>query len=236
MDDGQVKEWILRQMGAPFLKVEVTQEHMCDVIETAIRWFTAKKGLTKVLVLPVQDGVTAYCLPDDVDTVTDVVFTVNPFDFSLIFNPFGLIDDAVPYDVFAAPDSGGLYSTLVQVRQYTEMAKRVLGAEPDWNQYGRTLNIFPLPKHTANVLVEYKTNNFDIQQLNERDHDLIKRYALAWTKKIVGRIRSKYDAFPTAQGSSTMDGLTLLDEAREEMEKLEEEIADSAMPMHFIAG
>jgi hypothetical protein len=188
------------------------------------------------MVLPVQDGVTDYNLPDDVDTVTDVIFTVAPFDFSLIFNPFGLLDDQVPYDVFAAPGSAGLYSTLTQVRQYTEMAKRVLGAEPDWNQYNRTLNIFPLPKHTANVLVEYKTNTFDIQQLNERDHDLVKRYALAWTKKMVGRIRSKYDSFPTAQGSANLDGITLLDEAREEIEKLEEEIFDSAMPIHFIAG
>ena len=236
MDDAQVKEWILRQMGAPFLKVEVTQEHMCDAVETAVRWFVAKKGLTKVMVLPVQDGVVEYTLPDDVDTVTDVIFAVAPFDFSLIFNPFGLIDDQVPYDVFAAPGSAGLYSTLTQVRQYTEMAKRVLGAEPDWNQYNRKLNIFPLPKHTTNVLVEYKTNTFDIQQLNERDHDLVKRYALAWTKKIVGRIRSKYDSFPSAQGTANLDGLTLLDEAREEIEKLEEEIFDSAMPMHFIAG
>lgn len=236
MDDAQVKEWILRQMGAPFLKVEVTKEHMCDAIETAVRWFTAKKGMTKVIVLPVQDGVTDYCLPDDVDTVLDVVFTVAPFDFSLIFNPFGLVDETVPYDVFAAPGSAGLYSTLTQIKQYTEMAKRVLGAEPDWNQYNRTLNIFPLPKHTANVLVEYKTNTFDIQQLSERDHDLVKRYALAWVKKIVGRVRSKYDSFPSAQGTANLDGREMLDEAREEIEKLEEEIADSAMPMHFITG
>ena len=236
MDEAQLKEWILRQMGAPLIKVEVTKEHLCDSVENAMRWFVAKKGMVKYVVIRVQDGRTDYCLPDDVDTVLDVVFSVNPMDISLIFSPFIVQDENVPYDVFAAPQSAGLYSSFVQSLQYVETAKRILGAEPDWRQENRTLHIFPLPKNASAVIVEYKTNTFDINQLNERDHDLVKRYALAWTKRTVGRIRSKYDGFPSAQGQAQLDGRELLEESREEMSELEEEIAASAMPMHFIAG
>lgn len=236
MDETQLKEWILRQMGAPMIKVEVTKEHLCDAVENAVRWFTAKKGLTKFTTIQVQDGKTNYCLPDDVDTVLDVIFAVPPFDMSLVFSPFILADDKVPYDVFAAPSSAGLYSSFVQTIQYIEMAKRVLGAEADWRQENRTLHVFPLPKNASAILVEYKTNSFNIQQLNERDHDLVKRYALAWTKRLVGRIRSKYESYLSAQGAVTLDGREMLEEAREEFVTLDEEISDSAMPMYFFTG
>lgn len=236
MDDLQVQEWILRRLGAPFVKVELSKESLADALEFAKRWFAAKKGVIKLLNLQVQDGVTEYRLEDDVDTVTDVIPTVAPLDISLIFSPFILIDDKVPYDVFAAPSSAGLYSSYVQTLQYIEQAKRVLGAEFDWRQDGRMLHIFPLPKNSASIVVEYKSNVFDVAQLNERDHDLIKRYALAKAMMDVGRIRSKYDSFPSAQGSANLDGLTMMDDARAVIEKLEEEIYDSAMPMHFVTG
>jgi hypothetical protein len=53
---------------------------------------------------------------------------------------------------------------------------------------------------------------------------------------MVGRVRSKYDSFPTAQGTSIVDGPTLLDEARTEMELLEEEISLSGFPMMPVVG
>lgn len=236
LDEDQLKDWVLRKLGAPMIKVELTKEHLCDAIEDAKRWFVAKKGVTKLLNLPIQDGQTEYCLPNDVDTVTDVIFAVPPFDISLVFSPFILQDDKVPYDVFAAPSSAGLYSSFTQTLQYVEQAKRILGAEADWRQDGRALSIFPLPKNATSIIVEYKCNTFAVDQLNERDHDLVKRYALAVATKQVARIRSKYESYPSAQGTVNLDGRELIEEAREMFERLEEEIADSAMPMFFITG
>lgn len=223
-------------MGAPMVKVEITKEQLCDALDMAIRWFAAKKGVMRFLKLPINSGQTVYCLPDEVDTVIDVVFSVPPFDLSLIFSPFILEDDVVPYDVFAAPQSAGLYSSFVQNLQYVEQAKRILGAEPDWRQEDRNLHLFPIPKDASMALVEYKTNCFTLENLSERDHDLVKRYALAWTKRIVGRIRSKYESYPGAQGTINLDGAELKEEAREELEALEEEIFSSGMPAHFIVG
>jgi len=236
MDDAQTREWILRQLGCPLVKIELTKEQLCDALENAKRWFAAKKGVIRYNVIQAIDGVTAYCLDEDVDTVIDVVPSAAPLDFSLIFSPFILVDDRVPYDVFAAPSSAGIYSSFVQTLQYIETAKRILGAEFDWRQNGRMLHIFPLPRNSSRLLLEYKTTTFAINQLAERDHDLIKRYALAGAKLIVGRIRSKYDSFPTAQGSASLDGRDLISEGREEINALDEEIGMSAMPMHFLAG
>lgn len=236
MDADALGQWILRRLGAPFLKVELTQDHLDDCIEDAKRWFVAKKGVTKFWQTPIPDGSTEFVLPNDVDTVTDIMFPVNRMDLSLVFSPFILIDEKVPYDVFAAPSSMGLYSSFVQTLQYIETAKRVLSADTDWRQEGRKLYISPIPQNATNLLVEYKANTVTIEQLTERDHDLIKRFALARAKQIVGRVRSKYDSFPTAQGTALADGNTLIDEARMEMELLEEEIALSGFPMMPVVG
>jgi hypothetical protein len=76
-----------------------------------------------------------------------------------------------------------------------------------------------------------------IEQLSERDHDLVKRYSLMASKKRLGRIRSKYPGgFPTAQGNVDLDGATLLEEARQEEEKLEQEVSESGFPMGFLLG
>ena len=218
------------------IKVELTKESLCDAIEDAKRWFAAKKGIVRMCPIPVIDGLTEYCLQDDVDTVLDVMFSVSPLDISLIFSPFILQDDKVPYDVFAAPSSAGLYSSFAQTLQYIDTAKRILGADPDWRQEGRKLFVFPLPKNASTMVVEYKTKIFDLQELSERDHDLLKRYALARAEVTVAKIQSKYDSFPTAQGSATLNGLSLLDNARLDIEKLNEEISDSGMPMMFFTA
>jgi hypothetical protein len=234
MDKTQLAQWILRRLGAPILRVELTEEHVMDDIEFAMHWFSAKKGVKRNAIMRVEAGRTAYHLPEEVDTVIDVAFPVPPMDISMIFSPFILIDDKVPYDVFAAPSSIGIYSSFTQTLQYVETAKRVLGADADWRQENRILHVFPIPKTDSGMIVEFKSTVFTIEQLNERDHDLLKRYALARAKEDLGRIRSKYDAFPTAQGSNTLDGKDLLEEAAREIEALDEELALSGFPMGFM--
>jgi hypothetical protein len=236
MDESGLKQWILRRLGAPFLKVELTDDHLKDAVEDARRWFAAKKGVKQRAMMLMNSSQSEYDLPDEVDAVTDVVFPVPAMDISLVFSPFTLLDDKVPYDVFAAPHSIGLYSSFTQTLQYVEMAKRILGAEPDWRQEGRKLYVFPIPRGSAQMLIEFKSNHVTIDQLNERDHDLLKRWALAQAKEDLGRVRSKYDSFPTAQGNATLDGERLLEEARVAKELLEEEISLSAYPMGFMVG
>lgn len=236
MNEEQLQAWILRRLGAPLLKVELTAEHLKDAITDAKRWFSAKKGVQKQQTLNVQSGQNEYTLPDEVDTVTDIAFAASPLDLSMIFSPYILQGDKVPYDVFAAPQSAGLYSSFTQTLQYVETAKRILGAEPDWRQEGRKLYIFPVPKDNFSIQYNFKSHDFTIEQLNERDFDLVKRYSLARAKQDLGQIRTKYDSYPTAQGSVQLNGSQLLQEAQTEFEKLDEEISLSGYPMGFIVG
>jgi hypothetical protein len=74
MDAAKIQLWILRYLGAPFLKVELTQEHLDDAIEDARRWFTAKKGQKRIIFFDVVQGVSEYLLPTDVEVIIDVAF------------------------------------------------------------------------------------------------------------------------------------------------------------------
>lgn len=236
MDEEALSKWILRRLGAPQWKVELTQCNLDDAIASAKRWFAAKKGLIKQGLINIVSGQPDYPLPDEVDFVIDVAFETPSQDITTIFSPFLLMNEEIPYDVFAAPQSVGLYSSYVQTLQYIETAKRVLGADLDWRQYNRQLYFSPTPQYARRVIYMFKTSVFAIDQLPEIDHDLIKRRALAFAKADLGRVRSKYDSYNGAQGSRNLDGDKLLDEAREEMEKLEEDIIQLGMPMMFMTA
>ena len=236
MNEEQLKQWILRRLGAPILKIELTECHIDDSIVEAKTWFSARKGCKRQIQMPVNAGQSEYLLADDIDTVLDVAHAIPPMDLSLVFSPYILLDEKVPYDVFAAPQAAGLYSSYTQTLQYVETAKRILGAEPDWRQEGRKLFLFPMPKNSSFAVVDYKSNVFTLDQLNERDHDLIKRYALACTRRDLGEVRGKFASYPSAQGQISMNGEALKTQAAQEMAALTEEIAQSGFPMGIITG
>jgi hypothetical protein len=237
MNEKQLVDWILRRLGAPLVKIELTEPHIEDAIESAKRWFAAKKGVRVIRSIAIEPGRPDYVIPDEIDTVLEVAFPETNADLTLIFSPYLLIDQKVPYDVFASASSGGLYSSFTQSLQYVEMAKRVLSAEQDWRQEDRTLYLSPVPRMTGNLALFGNSSVFTIEQLKERDHDLLKRYALAQAKKDLGRVRTKYtEGFAGAHGNVTLDGERLLDEAKEEVEALDKEIALSAYPMGILIG
>lgn len=236
MNREELGQWILRRLGAPFWDIELCQEHVKDAVEMAIRWFAAKKGVFKLFPIQTQPSVVEYQLDCEIDRVIDVAPEVQKLDLSLIFSPFTLLEEKIPYDVFASGGSGGLYSSYVQALQYIEMAKRVLSAEFEWYEVNDKLFIAPPPADSRRLIVWAKVNFTQIEDLEERDHELIKRYALAKAREDLAWIRGKYGDYPSAQGSTTLNWDQLLTAAQEEIERLEEEIMGAGYPMGFVTG
>ena len=208
----------------------------------AIRWCAGKKGVMKLFTISVQPNVVEYELSCEVDRVIDVAYETHKLDLSLIFSPFTLLEEKIPYDVFASGGSGGLYSSYVQALQYIEMAKRVLSAEFEWYEVkdGNTspskLFIAPPPADSRTLVVWAKINFTKIEELPERDHELIKRYALAKAQEDLAWVRGKYGDYPSAEGSTTLNWDRLLDRAQTEIEKLEDEIMGAGYPMGMLTG
>jgi hypothetical protein len=239
MNTDQLRQWILRRLGAPIHKVELCEEHITDAVEQARRWFSAKKGVIKPYFVNINSSVVEYDLDvidRDIDVVTDVSFMQGKLDLSLIFSPFTLLEEKIPYDVFASGGSGGLYSSYIQSLQYIKTAKRILSADMEWRQADRILHITPIPDQARSMIVEAKTHCIKIEDLTERDHDLVKRYALAKAREDLMWILGKFGEFPGAQGTTSLNYAILQEQIREEIEKLEEEITGSAGPMGFLTG
>lgn len=251
MDEEQLSLWILRRLGAPLLKVELTECHLHDVISMAMHWYAAKKGFIRQVQLLVVPSITQYSLDtlaDDIDLVTDVVFPLSAYDLTPLSSPWGWAwpDEALGtpmnsvYGGFAAggAQSGGVVSSVVQVLQYSDMARRVFNGEFEWRQESRTLYVLPYqqPPTSLSAIVFYTSTKFTLVEFNERDHDIVKRYALAKAKLDLGRIRSKYDSYQGAAGAVNLDGQALLSEGQQEIEALDEELASSAMPVGFLVG
>jgi len=237
MTEQELKKWILRRLGSPIAKVCLDELHLEDAVDDAKRWFAAKKGVDRDITLDLFSGKVEYVMPEDCDAVLDVSFQVSPLDISLIFAPHIIADEKVPYNAFAAPSSAGLYSSLVQSLQYVDMAKRIINSERNWMYFPHKniLLLLPNPKGGGKAYVEYKSTCNTIEQLPERDHDLVKRWSLAYAKMDLGNIYSKYSSWPTAQGQVQLNGPALISQAEASFEKLEEEIYNSAMPMPFFA-
>lgn len=248
MDEDQLKVWILRRLGAPLLKIELTEEHLSDVVSMALHWYAAKKGFIRNYKQLLTPSITQYPLEPYVDVVTDVVFPLSTYDLTPLTSPWGWAwpeeNLGMPlnsvYRGFAAAgaSSGGVVSSFSQVLQYSDMARRVFNGDLEWRQEDRLLYILPYRQsvYYPSAIVYYTSTRFTLLDLNERDHDLVKRYALARAKLDLGRIRSKYDQYPTAQGSTGLDGATLIGEGQTEVDELNDEIGDSAMPIGFMTG
>jgi hypothetical protein len=239
MNEAQLRQWILRRLGGGIHKVELCEQHVTDAVETARRWFSAKKGQKKQIFVPIIAQQVEYdldAIDRQIDTVLDVAFSQSKLDLSLIFSPFTLLEEKIPYDVFASGGSGGLYSSYVQSLQYIETAKRILSAELEWRQDQRTLFIAPIPENARSLIMDVKMHCVKIEDLNERDHDLVKRYALVKAREDLMWVLGKYGDFPSATGSTSFNYSILQEQIDRELERLEEEIFKSAGPMSFLTG
>jgi len=236
MNRDDLGQWILRRLGAPFWDIELCSQHIIDAVEQAVRWFASKKGVSKLFSIQTYSGVVEYQLDSEIDRVLDVAYETHKMDLSLIFSPFTLLEEKIPYDVFASGASGGLYSSYVQALQYIEMAKRVLSADFEWTEINDKLFIAPPPVDSRCLIVWAKINFTQIEELEERDHELIKRYALAKAQRDLAWVRGKYQDLPGAQGNVALNWERLLEDSDAEIERLEEEIMGTGFPMGILTG
>jgi hypothetical protein len=238
VNDADLIDAIKSYLGEPVVKVEIADKQWVQVLNAAKRWFMAKKGLILTKMEPLQVNQSEYVMTDDVENVLDVILDMSP-DLIAFFSlgAFDIIPFGFPF-AFPTTPSTLQYSGFVQLLQFNELRKRIFSVEPsfEYDQQSSTLRISPTPFRGGNMLITYKTRVFDVSALLARDEELFYEYSLAQAMLVLGRIRSKYSEYPTAGGSATMDGGELTTEAKELIERLNQEISDSQGTCGFISG
>jgi len=247
--------WLKRALGGGVVVLELCQDHFEDAFADAIRWYVGRNGIKRRAIQNIVGGIQEYLMPPDCDELLEVWFPGVQVDIIAAVNPFAFIDiDQLPvaYQSITGTPGGSFYGTLHQILAHADTARRVIGSEPAWEYFKdtNTLHVTPRSQRGGIAIARYVSTTLvaddptlpatipvnDFRKLRYRHRELILRYALAKVKERLGRVRGKYTEWPGAGGGKTLDGETLLTEAREEVTALSEEIMELNEGVPFLVG
>lgn len=219
---------VKRRLGGMITDVELDFIEIEDAVADGLGYLSSYVPLFKRAVLTAKEHVTTYDLPEDCLYIEWV--GVEP-TYGSADELMWSMNRRVAKNIFLNVEYGnfGNYfqiGTLTRYLNYYEQQSRVLGMNFTWMRNGRQIQIQPTPTQAYRFSLQYaKWKN--IPELDPFENTWLYKYCLATGKIIVGRKRSKYgDNIPMHGGQLTFtaDGTTLINEGREELEKLEEQL------------
>lgn len=231
-----VKDFILARLGAPTVRVELTNYQIKTCIDEAISKleYHAPFWMTQYAVFDASSNINVYELPEQVArNLTHVWYRNNLFTL-------GATPGSLEYD-FAIMffTNTGLFNNYnvgqyMLMQMYLKQISKVLGLGTSWTVVGgKYLHLNPVPDSSQAVILEFR--GLDTNTVIPAYRNWIQRYSLACAKEILGRVRSKYQTLPGPGGGSRLDGEALLVEAREDKQiLLEELISEIENPPFFI--
>ena len=221
-----IRQFILLNLGYPAVRVELTQAHLDMAIKLALQIYSKYAYESKrIAIVNAYPNKTSYKLQEIIPEddykrllhIGKVIYNPNAplLYFNYFFNlnvPFYSTDMVSVFSLY--PVDSGAYAILVAT--YTQL-QRTFGQEGSYHVDGDTIHIHPRPRSATKFAVIYSVL-LNIDEVN--DTYWVKEYALAHAKELLGRIRSKFDSYPSPTGGVSLDGDKLLSEAKEEKEAL----------------
>lgn len=231
----QIKDYCLHMLGAPVVKLELDAQNLDFAVDQAMKVFEDYAGREhfQYYVFDSVPGKSVYQMPDEVGIIRNV-FYKEVGNYAFQASDMG---GAIPIEYFYP---GGAYNSIqgglidpihpiwgrmgewVQYKQYEQMYSRTSSALGGWEFIGgtNTIKLYPVPYRVQKVMVHYMQRNKDWAEVTQA----LQEGALTYAKEVLGRIRSKYQSVPGAQGAVAMDGSTLIQEAREDRQKWFEDL------------
>lgn len=251
----EFRSWAKRQLGddgACTIGVEITDKQIDQALNNAKEWWNAFVGLHKEQYFSIVADQIDYDLSavtPRVDEVLKVYFTHSAelIDFRGLYPGF-LDVNGIPYDAMGVYDQNSPLGTITQTLQQMKTARRVFSSDPDWEFYRedfdednpiRLIRMMPPPTDTGTGVYLYRVDPDDIKlhMYKPRDMWMIREWALADCKYMLGRIRGKYPGgLPAAGGDRQLDGADLIAEAREDKDRLKQEVIEYSGPMMPVVG
>ena len=120
---------------------------------------------------------------------------------------------------------------------YRKFSQRILGTEGTWEYKkssgqlgGDTIRLFPVPKSTYPVVIEYLPSVDEFRSPQARE--LTYRAVLAQMKMALGQARRKFSGIPSPDGGTiTFDGEQLVKEGQEEYKEVVEFAINQGEPL-----
>lgn len=218
-------KYIRSQLGEPLINVEVTDEQMSEVIDSAVQKFTEYAyGTLEGTVLIKLTGKREYRLPD---TITNIIklskgSTSNITNFGTNFGS-GYVPDIWSQQFFTSSIVGDIMPTVIVISAITSSLEKYFGDDIyyNFNPYKKILQVFE-PYEGQAVLhyqYEYIANEDNDLIYN---HEWIKGYCTSQTKFLWGTVVGKYSQ--ALVGGAQINYADLKSEAQSEIEHWNNEL------------
>ena len=243
----QTRQWIWSSLGYPIVRVELTETMVTECIDMAIDKFmyyqTPKPdwgygyigaGTSELDLAQLKDS-TGAALSIKKDQVIEVAY--QPYN-DIFSNLTGAGTDF--FLTYYIQNSGdGFLSDFYMTLAYKDDMERTMGINPTYEFLSHLLpsglikevvRLYPRPDNSVKIGVKYSR---PLTQAEVDNYTWIRKYALAWAKEKLGRIRSKFGTMPSPTGETSLDGPTLLSESMQEKTDLITELLGLVEPLTF---
>ena len=230
---GQIKEYVLTMLGAPVLPLELDDQQVENAIDFALQVFEdyAPAEYFQWYSFYTTPGQSVYTMPADIGFIRHISYKETA-NYAFSASDLGGV---IPLEYMGAGAYGsvagginpqqpvwGKMSDWVLYKQYEDMYNRVSGQQGGWEYLAgyNSIKIYPIPYRTYPVAVNYLQRRPDFRLVTQA----MQEGALAFTKIILGRIRSRISNPPGPNGGVQLDGDKLLQEGMEEKKQWQEDL------------
>jgi hypothetical protein len=241
-----IADYIRLRLGDQMVDVELDPEHLEMGIKQALiryRQRAQNSAEESYAFLELVKEQTEYIMPPEIISVRQVfrrgIGSVTGTTASQ-FEPFA--SGYLNTYMLVAGRVGGL-TNYELFTQYQELAMKMFGGHINFtfDPVSRKLTIMrKIPENGESVLLwVYNTRPDHAILSSYQSFPWIQDYAYALAKYSLGEAREKFGNVPGPQGGTTLNGTALKTEARELMDKLDEDLKnylDGSSPLGFVVG
>ena len=245
----ELSAWVLRELGEPVIRVNVSKEQVDDAIDTAMQFWQEynEAGQERVYITKqvseteIEAGIVE--MPDNIQAVYKVIDPRQPgasrsggeslFDVTFQFMSFNVRG----FTGTGNAGSAGALSDFVILRQYMAELDRLFSIQPS----------FRFRHTTGRLFIDFMNQYYnpgdyilvEVQQYIPEDFQklwanrLLRGLATAHVRKKWGTNLSKFTNIQLPSGM-TLNGMEILQQANNDIEKYEKEIMSNGEPTGII--
>lgn len=243
----KVIDYVKAMLGDGMVDVELDPVHYNTAIDRALAKFRQRSSNSteeSFGFLTTQVDENDYVLPNEVMNVRQIFrrsvgSRTGGGDGGSLFEPFNLAYSNTY--LLASTNMGGL-ATYFAFASYQKLVGKMFGSEINFtfNKTTKLLTLMQRPRAGEEVLLWLYNYRPDFNLLQDpQAGQWLRDYSLATAKLMLGEAREKFGTIASPQGGTTLNGASLKNEAKAELEMLEADLVnykEGGTPLTFVIG